>query len=309
MFSSENNYIIVNYHYVEDPRPDQRGITPCSVADFERQIEFLANQYQIVSVAEVFEAAKKNAAGKFCVLTFDDGLKDQLENAVPILKKRRLPAAFFIITSVFSGRLPTAHKIHQLLSRVSAAEIIDKFNGFMAEFYPDLRQNYFIPKDRRLTQKRLHEDPANANFKEVMIMLPEDIKGRFLRFSFKRFGLNEKNISRQLFMDQKEIRDLRAQDMTIGSHSHNHYAFNVVNEEVLSEDIRLSREILSDILGTPPAIMSYPHGRSNETAVKILQREGFQYAVTIERRGVAAQDNPFFLPRYDTGDIRDYFRK
>ncbi len=304
MFSLEDNHIIVNYHYVEDPRPDKQGIAPCFVSDFEKQVKFLSENYRIVSVSEVFRTAKENGSEKLCAITFDDGLNDQYDNALPILKKYKAPATFFIITSVFSGRLPTAHKIHNLLSRVPVGQLVDKFNGFLKEFYPDLVENYLIPKDRRLTQKRLHEDLITANFKETMIMAPEDMKGRFLRFGFKTFGLNEKKISKELFMDKDRVRLLQKAGMYIGNHSHHHYALNVINEETLRNDLRLSKDVLLDILGEQPKVFSYPHGRSNDAARKILQEEGIEYAVTIDKRAIEKNDEPLLIPRYDTNDIK-----
>lgn len=307
-YSLNEKHLIVNYHYVENPDPSKSGIVPCSVPDFEKQVKFLSENYRIVLVPEVFRAAQEDGPEKLCALTFDDGLNDQYENALPILQKYKTAASFFIITSVFSGRLPTAHKIHNLLSRVPVGQLADKFNNFLKEFYPDLVENYLIPKDRRLTQKRLHEDLITANFKETMIMIPEDMKGRFLRFGFKTFGLNEKKISKELFMDESRVRSLKKAGMYIGNHSHHHYALNVINEETLRNDLRLSKGVLADILGEQPDVFSYPHGRGNESARKILREEDLKYAVTIEKRAIEKNDEPLLIPRYDTNDIRDFLK-
>lgn len=307
-YSLNEKHLIVNYHYVENPDSSKSGIVPCSVADFEKQVKFLSENYRIVPVPEVFRAAQEGGSEKLCALTFDDGLNDQYENALPILEKYKTAASFFIITSVFSGRLPTAHKIHNLLSKVPVGQLVDKFNGFLKDFYPDLVENYLIPKDRRLTQKRLHEDLITANFKETMIMIPEDMKGRFLRFGFKTFGLNEKKISKELFMNKDRVRLLQKAGMYIGNHSHHHYALNVINEETLRNDLRLSKDVLVDILGEQPDVFSYPHGRSNEGARKILREEGIKYAVTIDKRAIEKNDEPLLIPRYDTNDIRDFLK-
>ncbi len=301
MFTLNDNHIIINYHYVEEPK--SAGIYPCSPAKFEKQVQFLKENYKIVSVPEVFESARANKNEKLCAITFDDGMKDQYQNAFPILKKHSVAASFFPITSAFEGRLPSAHKVHILLSRFSVEEMIEFFHKFIADFYPDLKSHYFIPKDKRLTDKRLHEDIPSANFKETLISLPEDIRGRFLRHCFKVNGLNEKKISRELFMSQEEVKNLRKAGMMIGGHSHGHYAMSIDDELFLKKDVQLSRQILTDLLGEAPAVFSYPHGRYGDAAVKVVKEAGFQYALTIERRGVQATDNPFLIPRYDTADL------
>lgn len=303
---SKEKYIVVNYHYVEDPHPKSAGIFPCSVAEFERQVDYLSKNFQIVSLGEAYKAAQSGAAGKFCAVTFDDGLKDNYVNAFPILKKYGATATFFIITSVFEKRLPAAHKIHILLSRFNADQMIDPFHNFLGEFYPDLKNQYIIPKDRRLTERRMHEGVATANFKETLIGLPEDIRGQFLRYSFKVNKLNEEKISGNLFMSQKEIAELKDAGMAIGSHSHGHYSMSGDDEIFLRKDIKLSKEILGDITGGDPRWFSYPHGRSSPVAERVLAEEGFDLAVTIQRKKIGSVDGPFAIPRYDTMDIKEY---
>ncbi len=299
----KDNYISVNYHYVEDPNPKFSGIVPCPVAEFDRQIKLLSENYKIVSIPEVWAAAQTGKSGKFCAITFDDGLKDNYQNAWPILKKYRAPATVFVITSVFEGRLPSAHKMHILLSRRSAEELVDFFNGFVAEFYPDLKDQYFIPKDRRLTPRRLHETPAVANLKETIIALPEDIRGRFLRHSFKIFNINEEKISRNLFISKEELKEMSAAGIELGSHSHGHYVMTGDNEEALRKDIQLSKKIIEEISGVAPRVFSYPHGRVGEMAVKVVREEGFVNGVGIDRGPVLAGQDPYRIPRYDAADL------
>lgn len=307
MFSPNDKYFVVNYHYVEDPHPKSAGISPCAISEFDRQIGYLSNNFTIVSLEEVYKAAQSGAEGKFCAITFDDGLKDNYVNALPILKKYKAAATFFIITSVFERRLPAAHKIHILLSKFNADQMIDLFHNFLGEFYPDLKNQYQIPKDRRLTtERRMHEDVVRANFKETMISLPEDVRSQFLRYGFKINKLNEEKISGHLFLSQEEIKVLRGAGMQIGSHSHGHYSMASDDEEVLRKDVRLSKEILSGITGEVPKLFSYPHGRSGSAAKKVLREEGFDLAVTIERKKIEKTDGPFSIPRYDTMDIKGY---
>ena len=306
MFSLGDNYILVNYHYVENPRPDKSGIHPCSIIEFEKQIKFLSENYNIVSIPEVFSSFNENKTGKFCAVTFDDGLKDQYENALPILRKYNTVGTFFPITSTFEGRLPATHKIHVLLSHTSPAELIKIFHGFIREFYPDLETIYSVPTDRRLFERRKHEDISTANFKETMIGLPEDIKGRFLRYCFKMFHLDEKKISREIFMSEEELKEIYKKGMTIGSHSHGHYSMEAVSSDFMKKDIQLSCKILSEVIGNYAKIYSYSHGHNNKEGVKILKDLGFEYGVTTIARAVTKDDSRFLLPRFDSNNIKDF---
>ena len=306
MFSLNNQYIIVNYHYVEDPAADRSGIHPCSLGEFERQIKFLSGNFKIVSIPELFASAASKLAGKLCALTFDDGLRGHYDNVLPILKKYGVIGTFFPITSTFEGGVPATHKMHTILSAASPQEVVGLFGSFMERFYPDLKSLYPIPDDHRLYDRRWHEDVLTANFKETMIILSEDIKGRFLRYCFKKFGLNEQSIGGKIFMTKNQVKNLHTQNMVIGSHSHRHYSMGVVEAEFMRRDIKLSKDILFGITGKDVNIFSYSHGHSTGQGVKVLKALGFNHAVTIERRNVSDQDSPFLLPRYDANDVRDF---
>jgi len=283
--------IIVNYHYVRDPDPKERGIHPCSLEEFEREVAYLARNYKIVSVGEVFASARQKGDGRFCAITFDDGLKDHYYNALPVLKKYGAAGTFFPSPSTFDGQLPATHKIHLILSRFPVMEVIDVFNKFTKTG---------IPTNRRLFNRRLHEDIPTANFKETMITLSRDEKDRFLNRYFAELDLDEKKIAQEIFMTKAEIKSLRQEGMTVGSHSHGHYSMAAVGKEFIRQDIRQASQSLFEVLGEKVSVFSYPHGHSTPESVKVLKEEGFEYAVTIEPREVKSGDKPLLLPRYDT---------
>lgn len=308
-FNSEDRHIVVNYHYVEDPRPDFSGIFPCSVAEFERQVKFLSENYKIVSVPEVFEAARSNSSERVCAITFDDGLRDQYENALPILQKYGATATFFIITGTFDGLVPSAHKIHVVLSRIKAAELIDVFNDFLASERPDMVLKYKIPKDRRITERRIYDDVLNANFKETLTIIPADLKDAFLARVFDDFKINTAEINKMLFMNKAEVGDLARRGFHAECHTHGHASLENISADAVAGDLQKSNSVLETIIGRKSSVLSYPHGRFSNEARSAILAAGFKHGVTIEPRGVATGDDPLFIPRYDTNNLRDYLNK
>lgn len=302
-FSPDQKKLIVNYHYVEDLRPDRKGIHPCPVNEFERQISFLSQHFKFVSVPEVCEAAKNDRDGNFCAITFDDGLRDQYENALSILKRYAAKATFFIITATLSGYIPAAHKNHILLSRLSVNELIDAFNDFAASREHAEYGKYAIPKDRRITERRRYDDTLTANFKETMTLLPQDAKDEFLVWAFESNDLDEKAFSRKLFMNEDEVRELSKKGFFIENHTHQHFSLEHESLESIKKELETSQHILRGLLGYCPRVISYPHGRMNSSAFAVLSEEGFTHGVTIEPRAVDKTDNTFLLPRFDTNDI------
>lgn len=297
-FSLADKHVLVNYHYVEDPRDDFSGIHPCSASEFERQIAFLSDNFRLVSIPDVFRAAQGNSAERLCAITFDDGLKDQYDYAVPILKKYQAPATFFIITGTFTGFVPTPHKTHTLFSSYQSEELVDLANEFFGK-------KYFIPKDRRLTDKRQWDDVFTANFKETMIILPADIKDRLLNQLLKNLNYDEKEAASKTFMSEDEVYRLHLAGFQIGSHTHRHESLDTLLKGEIESTIKQSKECLEKLLAAAPTIFCYPSGRFNEEAVEVLNSQGFTHAVTIERRAVGPRDAPFLIPRYDTNDLRN----
>lgn len=298
-FSPNDNYIIVNYHYIRNPSPKWKGIFSCSPKEFEKQVKFLSENYKIVSVPDVFSAAQQQSSGKFCALTFDDGLNDHYENALPILKKYNATGIFFIITSTFDGIVPLAHKIHFLLSKFRAEQLIDTFNTWADG-------KYFIPKDKKLDIRRVYGNLLTNNFKETMISISPDVRNKFLNFCFQNQQMNESELNRILFMDSKTLKELVSSGMEIGNHSHSHFSYESLDEGVARADVRLSREKLSELLGKEILLYSYPHGRTTSQSVKIVRKEGFKYGCTIDKRKVESSDDALLIPRYDTNNVRDY---
>jgi len=90
----QNSIRIVNYHQVR--RTDRKK--------FERQIRYYTQKYRILSMSEavdIIHTHKKNY-GRCLVVTFDDGFKNNVEVAVPTLKKYDIPACFFVTSDFIS---------------------------------------------------------------------------------------------------------------------------------------------------------------------------------------------------------------
>lgn len=301
-FSPQDNFIIANYHYVENPRPDFSGIHPCSIQEFERQISFLAKHVSFVSVPELFAAAKRDEHKRLCAITFDDGLKDQYDNTIPLLKKYNAGATFFIITSTLQGRVPFAHKIHTITSHVSMNDLLEKFNLFLPDVFPDLTR-YLIPKDRRLTEKRRYDDTISANVKETLMTVPNDVSDAFLTHMMRELGIDEQELAKKLFMNVQEIQTLDKEGFFIESHTHNHYALSGAGLDVQHNDFDAAENVFKKMLGRLPKVMAYPYGRPPETN-EVLHEYGFTHAVTVESRAVSNADHPLHIPRFDTNDIK-----
>ena len=165
---------ILDYHYVGENKNFNFPLHFCSLDEFTRQLDFLKNNYQIISLAEYSELKKQNAdVSKYISLVFDDGSVTHYDNVFPLLMARKIPASFFPVASVFEGRAPAPIKMHIVFSQIDSKKIAEDLEKF---FHKE------IPRAIRLNpRKRLNDDIVTANIKQILSELPTSEKERLIK--------------------------------------------------------------------------------------------------------------------------------
>ena len=80
---------IVHYHYVFDDELER----------FAQQLDFLSREFIPTSLSDAVDRLQSGRAnGDEVVVTFDDGFRNQLDNAAPLLRERGFSACFFLVT-------------------------------------------------------------------------------------------------------------------------------------------------------------------------------------------------------------------
>ena len=104
---------ILLYHRIDVLRPSLPAITrrlTVTPSDFRAQMEWLSHHgFHAVTQLQVFNALELGAPlpAKAVLITFDDGYRDVLWNASPVLQRLRLPATSYVITGRVSGPDPS----------------------------------------------------------------------------------------------------------------------------------------------------------------------------------------------------------
>lgn len=95
--------VIILYHRVDD-RLKGNPIS-CTVAEFEACCSFFRRYFTVVPLGTLLERlARGEDISCHLVITFDDGYKDNIKTAAPVLRQFGLPATFFIATNFISSR-------------------------------------------------------------------------------------------------------------------------------------------------------------------------------------------------------------
>ncbi len=88
---------VVAFHRVDDTDDDD-GLT-VGVEMFERYCRFFRRHFHVTPLGELVARLERGRpVGRRLAITFDDGYRDNFDNAAPVLERLGLPATFFVIT-------------------------------------------------------------------------------------------------------------------------------------------------------------------------------------------------------------------
>ena len=293
--------LIVNFHYIRDQKP-RAGIYPLSTNEFRQQIERLAKLYCFISQQELAEmVVKDNLPDKrCCMLTFDDGLKEQWL-ALYILERLSIPAVCFATTQPLTeGRAHDAHKMHYVYSKLEDDDL-----------YALLHERFHIREytfdDVLVQQEYRYDTPIKGRIKFfINFVLDEINRLAIVDYLFSQVEPNEAVFTRRLYMDTHDLSKLAAAGM-LGTHTKTHRPLATLDAPIMKDEISGSRRILEDLTGFPIRSISYPFGglaAVNPEVADVARSDGILYGLTMVR-GINNDDDireRMMLHRVDTND-------
>jgi len=100
------------------------------------------------------------------------------------------------------------------------------------------------------------------------------------------------------YLTWDQIRQMKAEGVTIGAHSHKHPSLPALSAEAARGDLETSMQIFEKELGERPQIFAYPYGEWDAMSLKLAKDMGYAVAFG-QHSGVAdATADMFWLPRF-----------
>ena len=245
---------ILMFHRVVSPD----AMSPFGMASFEitpQALElairfFLRRGYRVISLDEMCDSLNRDAeGGRFIVLTFDDGYKDTLTYAYPVLK--RLDAPFTVNISVgFTER--SAIKWDYL------AEDVIRDNDTVV-----------VGTDRGTVKLDCstwdRKRRSCGVLQDILYDMSDPASSERMREFFSTYVGDVFCKTDELMLDWSQVKQL-AQDplVTVGAHSVNHHVLSRLPAPVARDEIRLSKAMLESHLGVEVSHFAYPYGRLHE---------------------------------------------
>jgi peptidoglycan/xylan/chitin deacetylase (PgdA/CDA1 family) len=226
---------------------------------------------------------------RFVCITFDDGYKDLMRWAYPLLKKYQLPFALYIPTS-FPDRLGELWWVALEAVIAQNSRIGMVING----------KDQFFECGTVREKRELYD----AVYGYLRSMKTEVELRRVVRDLCACYHVDIASFCRDLCMSWEEIVELAADPLvTIGAHTVNHMMLKKVpNDSAVRAEMEMSRSVLEAALGKRPEHLAYPVGDATSAGpreFRIAAELGFKTAVTT-RPGVlfkVHRDHMTALPR------------
>jgi len=102
-------------------------------------------------------------------------------------------------------------------------------------------------------------------------------------------------------MTWPQVREMSEGGITIGSHLCHHFDMRELSPETGLNELRRSRDIISQKLAAPCNHFAYPFGFFNAQNVHWVRKLGYESAVTVRHSPVPDKLDPFRIPRMSVG--------
>ena len=233
--------IIVTLHEVHQ-EPESELMTGCAVDLLEKLVRWLRYMgWNIVSIDDALRLNAKSADKPFAVLTFDDGYRDTLDRALPVLDRLGAPFTVYVQTHAITRDLYA--------------------------WWPGLRHLFqshdvvFVSAMERTFQCSVRATKI-AGLKACCNWVDQDFtRAEELRETFATYGITIEALVDRYFLDKNSVRSMARHPLvTIGAHSTSHVALTTIDDDAVRHEMADSRVFLEQLLEEEIVHFAYPYG-------------------------------------------------
>ncbi|WP_137284654.1 polysaccharide deacetylase family protein [Halorussus salinisoli] len=273
---------VVMFHGVSecasrDWGPWQYTVTPDQL---DERLARLCKHHKIVSLDELsaWLAGRGSIPEDALVVTFDDGYRDFLTEAVPILERYKVPATVYVSTSLLGADPPFEQRLGEALLAMDTIDVT--FDGSRIDRSLDSLDDVVSVYEMLRGATKY----ARTEHREALLS-----------------RLDTSGASTEEMLTPTAVSDLADHPLvTVGSHGHEHVPFGMLSGDEIAENVETSVERLASLLGRRPRHFSFPYGSHDRAAIRTVHSRGFESVATTEPRPVRPRDwDRRTLPRYD----------
>jgi peptidoglycan/xylan/chitin deacetylase (PgdA/CDA1 family) len=269
--------VVIGYHrVVEDFASSAEMSIPSmlvSLRMLERHLDWIGRRFQFVSLDEL--GARLESGERLdkpiAAITFDDGYRDFYSLALPLLKKKGVPAAVFVVTDlVGTTTLQTHDRLYLMLMRRFADQKVK--SGDLAELLQSL--GILLPSGTVtattpfLTTRMLLEVLSQADMQRVLTVLDSEV------------SISEGTFNPFYSLTWEMLTGIRRAGITVGSHTRTHILMTNESRQKVMDEVVGSRKELEKRLGTGVQHFVYPDGAFDTSSVNAVAVAGYRFGYT-----------------------------
>lgn len=283
---TRQSVVILTLHGVMDEADGPVGWRPLrprmSRAALDRALRLLKRRYRFVRLAAALDmlAGRAPIRPNSLAITFDDGYRNNLTHAAPVLQRHGAAATLFVASGLTDER------------RLFLLDRLD----YVLQRLPDPRIELAVD-DIRLTARsgdRAEMRESFTRFRDTLKARCRDDEryraqlGRIVEECEQRAGASLLEMRESdpwtSLARWDELRDglRRYPGLEIGSHTHNHARLARVSDDIARAELRRSRALIRERLGVECDTFSYPNGSFNARVAAMVREEGYRAAVTTQ---------------------------
>lgn len=276
-----SKFVVLTYHRVLDD-PDPLHPAVCHRDRFAGQLRWLRRGFNVVPLAEAVQRAQDGSlpARAVCI-TFDDGYRDNHDNALPMLQAAGLPATFFVATGYLNDGVMWNDQVFEAVRRRPAGDWDLTGIGL------GLRRVDGLDGRRRLAQ-------------EIIVHLKHQHPDRRADSARAVYEQGGGGLDR-IMMTDAEVRALADAGMAIGGHTVTHPILTSLDDERARQEIADGRRALQDIAGQAVTLFAYPNGKPggdyDARHARMASEAGFEAAFSTQWGYAGPGAPPFEQPR------------
>jgi peptidoglycan/xylan/chitin deacetylase (PgdA/CDA1 family) len=221
------------------------------------------------------------------VFTFDDGYRDNLRYALPVLRRHQCPFTIYVPTALVDGVGEVWWQaLEDIIAQQSAVAV-----------------TYAGETDYLATSTVSEKLAAYDHIYNRMRAMPEADRVDLIRALASQYDFDLSAHCRELIMDWSELRTFADEPLcTLGAHAVHHYELSKLSAEEARNEIEQSMRVLKAQFGTTPKHFAYPIGgkaAAGPREFEMVRQIGLRTAVTTRPGGIYARhrDSLHMLPR------------
>jgi len=299
-YLNRNKIIILMLHGVGDESPASAWV-PLWKRHSEKQLDsamaILSKKYNFISMDDADAMLRGIIPIKpySIVMTFDDGYRDSVTRAMPILRKYKAPGIVYLATDYIEKREPywidrIDYALQKAVADGKTIEVKGKRIDLKGLSHEESSRVY---KDLRLLFKSIKNDYTFKDEVDQLAQYLEAQAGCALSDVFER-----DEWASLLTWEEVEHYSL-APDLLFGSHTVGHFRIALIDAERAERELLESKSVLTEKTGKECRHFCYPAGSHNASVSRSVAAAGYSSGVTCDVGLNSVGDNMSELVRYN----------